>query len=162
MFWIALQLASKTFMNTKGKLRVLESLVLMLVIIGAPNLFGAERGKAGNPPLTATSPAPQLLVTVDPRVELLSIIFCLAGNPEYGKGRVASYSKDVEAQFAPFREHKVIRLASELRRPRGVSYDACMSLAVHLSDADELKLCVPLEPWPEALDRRWSDDIITQ
>ena len=30
---------------------------------------------------------PEIKVTVDPRVELMSIIFRLAGNPEYGRNR---------------------------------------------------------------------------
>ena len=35
-------------------------------------------------------------VVVEPRVELMSIIFRLAGNREYNLGRVDSYTNDVE------------------------------------------------------------------
>jgi hypothetical protein len=100
--------------------------------------------------------APSLLVKVDPRVELLSLIFRLAGNPEYNMGKVASYNQDADRQFGSFRYHAVVSLAKELRRTRGVSYDAVMSLAVHLKDIEGLHLPVPLEPWPENLDPRWS------
>ena len=103
-----------------------------------------------------TTEAPSVRIAVDARIELISLIFRLAGNPEYTQGRVASYSADVEKQFGEFGNHPVVTLARQLRASRGVSYDACMSMAVHLADADELKLRLPLAPWPEALDRRWS------
>jgi hypothetical protein len=35
-------------------------------------------------------------VRVDPRVELVSVIFQLAGNPEYHQGRVPEYTRDVD------------------------------------------------------------------
>lgn len=94
-------------------------------------------------------------VKVDPRVELISIIFRLAGNPEYCQGRVAAYISDVDEHFGPFRDHPVVNLARQLRRTRGVSYDACMSMAVHISDATDLKEKVPFDPQPANLDGRW-------
>lgn len=39
-------------------------------------------------------------VRVDPRVELMSVIFRLAGNPEYNQSRLTSYIQDVEEHFA--------------------------------------------------------------
>ena len=97
-------------------------------------------------------------VMVDPRVELMSIIFRLAGNPEYNQGRVASYTKDVESHFGPFRKHRAVELARELCRKQGVSFDACMSMAVHLTDAYDLAEKVPFSPRPESLDGRWKPD----
>jgi hypothetical protein len=97
-----------------------------------------------------------LHVVVDPRVELLSLLFRLAGNPEYNQAKVESYTADVEKQFGDQRDHAAVKLARQLRETRGVSYDACMSLAVHLKNADELQLVVPLRPWPEGLDGRWT------
>src|ERR1019366_10724905 len=103
----------------------------------------------------APSSAHSLRVIVDPRVELLSLIFRLAGNPEYNMAKVKSYAEDAEKQFGKFRSHAVVTLAQELRGTHGVSYDAVMSLAVHLTDAERLQLKLPLQPWPEGLDRRW-------
>jgi len=97
-----------------------------------------------------------LRVAVDPRVELLSLIFRLAGNPEYNMAKVESYAEDADKRFGKFRDHAVINLARELRSTRGVSYDAVMGMAVHLTDAEHLKLKLPLEPWPEGLDKRWT------
>jgi hypothetical protein len=98
---------------------------------------------------------PAVRVVVDPRVELMSIIFRLAGNPEYNQARVASYARDVEEQFGPFRDHAVVKLAQALRRTRSVSYDACMKMAVHVSDGYALEEKVPFDPRPEGLDVRW-------
>jgi hypothetical protein len=94
-------------------------------------------------------------ISVDPRVELISIIFRLAGNPEYNRGQFISYVAAVEKQFGSYREHPVVKLAASLREKYGVSYDAPMSLAVHLRDANSLQLRVPLEPRPDGLDGRW-------
>ena len=43
--------------------------------------------------------AHSLRVIVDPRVELMSVIFRLAGNPEYNQARVKSYAQDAENLF---------------------------------------------------------------
>jgi hypothetical protein len=95
-------------------------------------------------------------VVVDPRVELMSLIFRLAGNPEYNQPNSASpYADDVETHFGPFRTHEVVKTAQRLRRQRGVSYDAVMSMAVHLQDTTTLALRMPLDPQPPRLDRRW-------
>ena len=108
----------------------------------------------GSAPSAAS--ASQLRVVADPRVELISIIFRLAGNPEYNQARVDSYTADVEKQFRPFANHAVVNLARQLRNRAGVSYDACMSMAVQVSDAYELQPVVPFNPRPEGLDSRWS------
>ncbi len=94
-------------------------------------------------------------VTADPRVELLGIIFRLAGNPEYNQGRVKSYDKDVERHFARYKNHAAVKMARKLRRTRGISYDAVMSLAIHLTDAESLQEKVLFHPRPKELDTRW-------
>jgi len=94
-------------------------------------------------------------VSVDPRVELISIIFRLAGNQEYHKGKVLRYTADVEKQFGPFKDHPVIEFAMSLREKRGVSFDAPMSLAVHINDVNSMEMRVPLESRPVGLDTRW-------
>ncbi|MHC4550545.1 MAG: DUF4932 domain-containing protein [Planctomycetota bacterium] len=106
-------------------------------------------------PRGARAAEPALAVNVDPRVELLSIIFRLAGNPEYSQGKVASYVADVEAHFGKHRQHAAIETARRLRREYGVSFDAVMSMAVHVEDARTLKEAVPFSPRPAELDRRW-------
>ena len=114
-------------------------------------------------PVTACdrqAPAPQaasvaLVVRADPRVEFMSLIFRLAGNPEYTRGLVPSYIEDADAHFAPFRDHDVVRLARRLRSERGVSFDAVMGMAIHVDDASSLTARMPLDPRPTWLDARW-------
>ena len=111
----------------------------------------------------APGSAHSLRVVVDPRVELMSLIFRLAGNREYNMARVKSYAADADQQFGKYRDHEVVKLARELHRTDGVSYDAVMSMAVHLTDAEQLnlKLKLPLQPWPEGLDKRWTAPEVT-
>jgi hypothetical protein len=104
----------------------------------------------------APGAAPSLRVVVDPRMELMSLIFRLAGNREYNMARVKSYADDAEQQFGKLRSHPVVTLAQELRNTHGVSYDAVMSMAVQLTDAERLQLKLPFQPWPEGLDQRWT------
>jgi len=93
---------------------------------------------------------------VDPRVELMSIIFRLAGNPEYNQPNSKSpYADEVEVHFGKFRNHPVVRSAQQLRAERGVSYDAVMSMAVHLENTTTLKEKIPFDKAPPRLDARW-------
>ena len=88
----------------------------------------------------------------------MSIIFRLAKSPEYSRGAVQSYIDDVEARFGPFRDHAAVEMARKLRATRGVSYDAVMSMAIHIKDPFSLEEEVPFEPRPAALERRWLVD----
>jgi hypothetical protein len=90
----------------------------------------------------------------DRRVELISVIFRLAGNPEYNRARVTSYAKAVDKHFAEHRTHEVVKFAQLLRGRYGVSYDAPMSLAVHM-DRKTLGPATRFEPRPPALGGRW-------
>ncbi len=116
-------------------------------------LFFASVSSAADKPK-----GPPLQVQADARVELMSLIFRLAGNPEYNKGKIESYSRDVEEHFGKYRSHEAVRTAQRLRGSRGVSYDAVMSMAVHLKDAFSLEERVPFDPSPETLDSRWRPD----
>lgn len=107
---------------------------------------------------TKEAAARPLTIVVDPRVELVSVVFRLAGNPEYNRARIDSYARDVDSWFAKQREHPVVKRARELRRNRGVSFDACMSMAVHLTDAERLNERVPFDPVPLDLDARWKTE----
>ena len=95
-------------------------------------------------------------VAVDPRVELMSIIFRLAGNREYNQPNSRSpYSRAVKEHFEEFAEHPVVRRAAALRRNRGVSFDAVMSMAMHIRDTRRMQELIPFDRKPERLDRRW-------
>jgi len=142
---------------------------LLVTLAGWTSDLCAAEGRAGGVPASDVTSAsagqnaavPQLHVLVDPRVELFSLLFRLAGNPEYNQAKVESYSADVDRYFDTYRNHAAVTLARRLRNTRGVAYDACMSLAVHVADTDGLELLVPLQPWPEGLDTRWTAESVS-
>ncbi len=105
------------------------------------------------PAQTRPATAPAMDLRVDPRVEIVCIIFRLAGNPEYRRGMIPAYARDVDEHFKPVADHPAVQLARQLRSQRGVCYDAPMSLAVHLTD--EFDEAVPLVPLPAEVDPRW-------
>lgn len=108
----------------------------------------------------AQADRPAIEVRVDPRVELMSIVYRLAGNPEYNMGNAASpYSRAVDEHFGAFREHAVVKQAQLLRQRRGISFDAVMSMAVHLEMDEQLvpSLRTALEPRPPQLEKRWTE-----
>lgn len=110
-------------------------------------------------PAAASRPAvaADLIVRVDPRVELLSIVFRLAGNPEYNMDNSNSpYAAAVEEHFGTFRDHPAVQLARQLRRERGISYDAVMNFAIHLESAIDPAPRTPLDPRPPLLEPRWT------
>ena len=97
-------------------------------------------------------------VAVDPRVELMSVIFRLAGNPEYSECNLPRYDAEIEGHFAPFRYHPAVTLAAELREKRHVRWAAPVSLAVHLADAYFLAPRMSFDPRPTELDERWQPE----
>lgn len=120
------------------------------MMAGMATMLVVSLAAAGPPPLEAR---------VDQRTELLSLIFRLAGNPEYNQPLAKSpYSDEADAHFGKYRDHPVVALAQTLRGQRGVSYDAVMSMAVHLDDTQSLQLRIPLDSSPPRLDQRWPRD----
>jgi hypothetical protein len=99
--------------------------------------------------------------SVDRRVELMSTIFLLAGNPEYNRAKGA-YALSVKKYFQPYIEHEAVKLAKILRSSYSINYDAPMSLAVRISDNDKLVPLVDLEDKSSLLDYRWSDYKLTR
>lgn len=99
--------------------------------------------------------AQQLVVGVDQRVELLSLVFRLAGAPEYSEGSIRGYPEAADRHFAAHREHEVVRMARALRADHGVSFDAVMSMAVHLSPFPALGERTPFDSAGSTLDPRW-------
>ena len=135
----------------------MRAFTILLRSLSASLVFGA----AVSMQLTASAAEETLqrsvAVRVDPRVELVCVVFRLAGNPEYGRGRIKTYLDDVEKHFDAVRSHELIDYAAGLRSKYGVSYDACMSMAVHIEPKAPWRLRFPAQPRPEGLDGRWRD-----
>jgi hypothetical protein len=100
-------------------------------------------------------PTTQLVVGVDTRVELLSIVFRLAGAPEYVNNDLAGYAAAVDRHFAAHRDHPVVQQARALRSSLGVSHDAVMMMATHLDSLPGLAERVAFDDPSIVLHQRW-------
>jgi hypothetical protein len=80
---------------------------------------------------------------VDQRVELLSIVFRLAGNKEYNAEDNLDYVNAIHRHFDKFISHPLITYAKDLRDSSGVSYDAVMFMAIHLKFPPVLTPIIP-------------------
>ena len=100
-----------------------------------------------------------ITVKSDPRVELLSIIFKLAGAEEYSTCFLPGYKADVENYFGSFKDHQAVKLAILYRETNGVSFDAVMSIAIHIDYLNgEVTARIPFAAKPLKLDSRWNTE----
>lgn len=105
-----------------------------------------------HPQAASQLPSPQ----VDQRVELLSIVFRLAGNPEYNMDTLPEYSGDIDRYFAPYKNHPAVKMARKLAEKQGLHFDAVMSMAISISQPPELK---PLVPFSATIpEQRWGSE----
>lgn len=103
----------------------------------------------------ATGSRQALTPRVDERVELLSIVFRLAGNGEYNMDSLPSYSAEIDRDFAPYKTHPAVQWARNLADKNGVGFDAVMAMAVSISPPPELKPLVTFGS--DVPDARWGD-----
>jgi len=102
----------------------------------------------------------KITIEVDPRVELIGIVFRLAGSPGYNDGTLRPYAKAVERHFGDFDGHPVVKMAAQLRNTHLMSCDGPMSLAVHIDRNYRLRKTD--EEWPSTLDYRWEKQETTE
>ncbi len=132
--------------------------IVAVVILGIVVSFHGRTLQAAPPAAEKPAKPPACRVAVDPRVELMCVIFRLAGHREYNLGTMSGYNDDVTKAFGPFVDHAVIKLVRKLRATRGISYDAPMSMAALLPQPGKMKDEAFLTPWPKTLDSRWTND----
>ena len=96
----------------------------------------------------------QIRVEVSETVELMSILARTAGNKEYNMDMAGQYTKDTEVWFAPYKQHATVVCFQNLRDQYGISYDAVMSMAIHLDiDGGKVKFLGEQAD----LEKRWSN-----
>jgi len=118
--------------------------VLALVVACA-----CRRDDRTPPPPPSTPPSPRLTVAVDRRIELMSIVFRLAGRPRYTDA-TTPYARAVDR--LP-RDRPVVVFSRQLGERHGIGYEMAPVLAVHLDDRWQPRRA--LEPLPSQL-ARWS------
>lgn len=82
---------------------------------------------------------------VDKRIELLSIVFRLAGAFEYNMNNFKSYTDVIENHYAPYKHHRLITFTKKIRDENKIAFDAVMEMAIYLDD--NLNLLKPYHRW---------------
>ncbi|MBB5635139.1 hypothetical protein HDE68_001024 [Pedobacter cryoconitis] len=94
--------------------------------------------------------------TVDQRVELVSIIFRLAGNPEYNMKFAKNYIKDIHDYFDKYKNEPVINFARELSQEKGMGFSRVMFLVVNLEFKDNKFSLIKVSK--NSMDGKWAMD----
>lgn len=89
---------------------------------------------------------------VDERIELVSIVFRLAGNNEYNDVKFRLYTDLIKKHFEPYKSHELIAYAKKMRLEKSLSYDAPMSLAISLDEKLNPRL-----GFAESVAPRWNE-----
>jgi hypothetical protein len=93
-------------------------------------------------------------IRVDPRVELLSIVFHLARAPGFGQTFETPYQRAVDEHFGRFVDHRAVLESRRLLAERHISYNAPIDLAVYLGaekDLDERWRGVAIDDYLDAV-----------
>jgi hypothetical protein len=114
-------------------------LITCLLAALAPAAAGAGASSARSVPLD---------VAVDPRIELLAVIQCLAGDDQLNALEL-SYRRDVRARFAPWRDHPAVTLCARMARD-GFDRDVPPAVMLRLAEPPALELRAPFTVGLEA------------
>lgn len=94
---------------------------------------------------------------VDERVELMSIVFRIAGSQSYAKTTVEEYSKQIDQYFGKYKNDDLIDFTKNLIRKNEIAYNAVVSMAMHLKiENGHIILNQDLDA--QLLDERWGKD----
>lgn len=91
---------------------------------------------------------------IDKRVEIMSIVFRLAGNFEYNQNDATKYIADINTHFDKFRTDTLINYASYLGDELSIGFDAVMFMAVNLKLSNSVFTLQ--NNWKQDLDKRWT------
>lgn len=125
---------------------VLLLLVLLLPVLALPFADARAQATGEMPDGEATGETPdggasaRLRAAVDARVELVGVVFRLAGSPEYEAERLPAYVDAVERHFGAHRRHAAVRHARVLAATYGIGYERVVRFALHLTPPPDLRL----------------------
>lgn len=91
---------------------------------------------------------------VNENVELMSILARMAGYPEYNMDMAGQYIKDMDEHFKSQTKHPAVQYMKELRNKYGISFDAVMSMAIHLNNQNGTFSLIDEEV--PTLEKRWA------
>jgi hypothetical protein len=99
------------------------------------------------PPAAAPTRPIRVEVAADPRIELLSVVQCLAGYEQLGAADLA-YRREILARFAPWRRHPAVTLFARMAR-EGFTRDAPPAVMLRLAEPPALELRAPFSVYLE-------------
>lgn len=99
--------------------------------------------------------AQSIIPQVNENVELMSILSRMAGFPEYHMDMAGQYIKDMDSYFKDNTDHPAVHYMKGLRNKYGISFDAVMSMAIHLDNRNGT-LSLVEEDIP-TLEKRWKN-----
>lgn len=105
----------------------------------------------------STSLSAQLPLDFDECVDLMSVVWRLAGADEYQRCSVTPYIEEVDRYFSPFAEHPAVQLAKKYSN-NNVGYDAVAVYGAHL-DVDGNGNVVFDDTLIRDFDSRWSESM---
>lgn len=118
----------------------MHKFVVLLVLLISFNSFSQQKNILDEP-------------KVDERVELLSIIFRLAGAEVYNSTRFKLYTDRIENHFEKYNNHELIEFVKIISEENGIGYDGVMRMAVHLGPAPEF---IPVVNFTDSIpSERW-------
>ena len=60
---------------------------------------------------------------VDERIEIVSIVFRLAGNREYSSELFKTYTDRIAAHYSLYKDHELIKFIKQIKQESGIGYD---------------------------------------
>ena len=99
--------------------------------------------------------AQSIIPQVNENVELMSILSRMSGFPEYHMDMAGKYIKDMDSYFKDNTDHPAVQYMKGLRNKYGISFDAVMSMAIHLDNRNGT-LSLIEEDIP-TLEKRWKE-----
>jgi hypothetical protein len=103
----------------------------------------------------------QIEISVNPTIELFSVIHHLAGDKQYNENLIPDYIKKVDNHFAHLKNHPAINFAKECNILYQINGDAPMALAVYIGQPPQLEPEINLTALPINFDPRWDSTIIS-
>jgi len=81
---------------------------------------------------------------VDKRVELLSIVYRLAGSSTYNSQQNSKYVKNIDQYFGRYRNHDLIKYVKNNLIKSGINYDAVAIMAISITQPPKIKGIFPI------------------
>jgi len=94
---------------------------------------------------------------VDKRVELLSIVFRLAGSHEYSQNLFPKYVESIEIHFDEFKSHDLIKYVKDELLEDGIGFSSVMSMAIHITEPPNINPIITPFPY-KSLEEPWGKE----